>query len=302
MQFTQTTDLPVYSEKDWRNFVFFSANVQHLLDVRVLATQQKLYLAVCSFAARQAEADMDTFHFLDETFWLSPPDNPAFILTFHFGHYRAIPIFLVRLGYKLCIPVSKDVMAQQLAYYTAQLGDSWKEQVLFLEAEDPHLFFKLRRHMDQGYHVLCYLDGGTGASIETSNHKLTEIPFLNGSIRLQQGIVDMAWLLQKKINTLLAEMPDEQNGLTIRTLDYCDTKWYGDRKVFTNYYIKSIYLDFENVLLQHPEGWEAWLYLHKSMSPDSDERRWTTDQRIILFKNQGQQLLLDKYTYLSYVL
>ncbi|RKO72535.1 hypothetical protein D7322_07010 [Sphingobacterium puteale] len=302
MQFTQTTDLPVYSEVTWRNFVFFSANVQHLLDVRALATQQKLYHHVCSFAALQAQADMDTFLFRDKTFWLAPPDRPAFILTFHFGHYRAVPIFLVRRGYRLCIPVSKDVRAQQEAYYSAHLGASFREQVLFLEAEDPHLFFKLRRHMDQGYHVLCYLDGGTGASVTADANKLTEIPFLNGSIRVRQGIVDMAWLLQKGIHTLIVEMPDEQNGLTICTLDYCDTKWYGDRKFFVNYYIKSIYQDFEDALLQHPEGWEAWLYLHKTMAPGSHESRWTTEQRMVLFKNQGQQLLLDKYTYLSYVL
>lgn len=300
MQFTWKAAMNGYTEKDWRDFVFFSANVQHLLGIHQLDIQQNLHRAAINFSRRQAETDATKFQFEDETFWLSP-ECAQFILSFHFGYYRAVPAFLVQRGYKLCIPVAKEVMSQQSQHYAALLGDRWQKQVVFLEAEDPYLFFKLRRQMDLGYHIFCYLDGGVSAAKGAQRRKLKKMPFLNGRISVQHGILDMAHLLGKKMTVLIAEMPIENEHITIRTLDHCDVNWYPNRKHFTEYNSRIIYEEFEEVLLEYPEAWEAWLYLHKTMSPSSDETKWPAANRIISFSNQEKQLLFDKFTYLSYL-
>lgn len=300
MQFTWKAAMQAYTEKYWRDFVFFSANVQHLLGIHQLDIQQRLYRAAINFSGRQAETDVTKFQFEDETFWLSP-ECAQFILSFHFGYYRAVPAFLVQRGYKLCIPVAKEVMSQQSQHYAALLGDRWQKQVVFLEAEDPYLFFKLRRQMDLGYHIFCYLDGGVSAAKGAQRRKLKKMPFLNGRISVQHGILDMAHLLGKKMTVLIAEMPIENEHITIRTLDHCDVNWYPNRKHFTEYNSRIIYEEFEEVLLEYPEAWEAWLYLHKTMSPSSDETKWPAANRIISFSNKEKQLLFDKFTYLSYL-
>ncbi|MDM1295292.1 hypothetical protein HX021_13470 [Sphingobacterium sp. N143] len=302
MQFNWKAAMLAYTEKDWREFVFFSANMQHLLGICNLDIQQNLHRAVINFSNRQAEVNVFGLQFDGKPSWLPPPEKPGFILTFHFGYYRAVPAFLLQLGYKLCIPVAEEIIDQQMQYYKDQLGDSWQQQVIFLKAEDPYLFFKLRRQMDRGYHVFCYLDGGLSAAKDAARYKLKEIQFLNGRIAVQHGILDMAHLLGKNLTILIAEIPLENNPVTIRTLDHCPVNWFPNRQYFTDYFIRVIYEDFEEVLLGHPEAWEAWLYLHKTMSPSSDESRWGIDQRIILFKNADQHLLLDKFTYLSYAL
>ncbi|WP_426790135.1 hypothetical protein [Sphingobacterium sp. WOUb80] len=301
MQFIWKAAMQGYTEKDWRDFVFFSANVQHLLGIHQLDIQQNLHRATINFSRRQAETDAIKFQFNDETYWLSP-ERAQFILSFHFGYYRAVPAFLVQRGYKLCIPVAKEVMSQQSQHYAALLGDRWQKQVVFLEAEDPYLFFKLRQQMDLGYHIFCYLDGGVSAAKEAQRSKLKKIPFLNGQISVQYGLLDMVHLLGKKLTVLIAEMPLENENITIRTLDHCDVNWYPNRNHFTEYYSRIIYEDFEEVLLEYPEAWEPWLYLHKTMSPSSDEATWSVTNRIISFSMKEKQLLFDKFTYLSYPL
>lgn len=301
MQFTWRAAMQAYTEKDWRDFVFFSANVQHLLGIHQLDIQQNLHRAAISFSRRQAETDTTKFQFQDETNWILP-ERAQFILSFHFGYYRAVPAFLVQRGYKLCIPMAKDVMLQQSQHYATLLGDRWQKQVVFLEAEDPYLFFKLRQRMDLGYHVFCYLDGGVSAAKDFRSQKLSEIPFLNGSIKIKHGILLMAFLLQKNITVLIAKIAAENEPIVICALSHWYKNWFPSAGQFADYFIRIIYQDFEEVLLEYPEAWEAWLYLHKTMSPKSDVATWSPTNRIISFNMKEKQLLLDKFTYLSYPL
>ncbi|MDR3011501.1 MAG: hypothetical protein LBV59_26515 [Sphingobacterium sp.] len=301
MQFTWRAAMQAYTEKDWRDFVFFSANVQHLLGIHQLDIQQNLHRAAINFSRRQAETDTTKFQFQDETNWILT-ERAQFILSFHFGYYRAVPAFLVQRGYKLCIPMAKDVMLQQSQHYATLLGDRWQKQVVFLEAEDPYLFFKLRQRMDLGYHVFCYLDGGVSAAKDFRAQKLSEIPFLNGSIKIKHGILLMAFLLQKNITVLIAKIAAENEPIVICALSHWYKNWFPSARQFADYFIRIIYQDFEGVLLEYPEAWEAWLYLHKTMSPKSDIATWLPTNRIISFNMKEKQLLLDKFTYLSYPL
>ncbi len=299
MDFTYKDAMQTYAEKDWMEFVFFAANVQHLLGINNFNTQQQLYLQACNYAIKQANTIGDKFRFEKKWMRLFPKEEPGFILTFHFGQYRGIPAFLLQQGYKLCIPVSKEVIAQQEQYYAEIMGEDWGSKLLFLEAEDPHLFFKIRHQMAQGFHVLCYLDGGVSA-VADEERKLVKIPFLNGTISVQQGIIKMASLLKIKISVLIADPCSDNGVVVIRCLDFCDTSWYMYSKDFAEYYLRQIYLDFEDVLLLEPQAWEPWLYLHRNMRPDSEQGRWNGSSRLIPFKHNGSYLLLDKFTYLSY--
>lgn len=300
MQFTWKAAMNGYTERDWRDFVFFSANVQHLLGIHRLDIQQNLHRATINFSRRQAETDVTKFQFEDKTYWISP-ERTQFILSFHFGYYRAVPAFLVQRGYKLCILVAKEVMLQQSQHYATLLGDHRQKQVVFLEAEDPYLFFKLRQQMDLGYHIFCYLDGGVSAAKDLQAQKLSEISFLNGSIKIKHGILHMAFLLQKNITVLIAKIAAENEPIVICALSHWYQNWFPNARQFTDYFSRIIYEDFEEALLEYPEAWEAWLYLHRTMLPSSDEASWSATNRIISFNNKEKQLLFDKFTYLSYL-
>lgn len=302
MQFTWKAAMNGYTEKDWRDFVFFSANVQHLLGIHQLDIQQNLHRAAINFSRRQAETDATKFQFEGKTYWISP-ERAQFILSFHFGYYRAVPAFLVQRGYKLCIPVAKEVMLQQSQHYAALLGDRWQKQVVFLDAEDPYLFFKLRQQMDLGFHIFCYLDGGVSTAKDLQAQKLSEIPFLNGSIKIKHGILHMAFLLQKNITVLITKISAENEPIVICELSHWFENWFPNGRQFTDYFSRIIYEDFEEALLEYPEAWEAWFYLHKIMSPSSDVATWPAKtSRIISFSIKEKQLLFDKFTYLSYLL
>lgn len=299
MQITWKDAMQTYAEKDWMEFVFFAANVQHLLGINNFNTQEQLYLQTCNYAIKQANIIGNNFRYQGHEGELLSIGESGFILSFHYGQYRTIPAFLIQQGYKLCIPVSREVIAQQAQYYVEIMGEDWGSKLLFLEAEDPHLFFKIRQQMAQGFHVLCYLDGGISA-VADEERKLIKIPFLNGSISVQQGIIKMAYLLKTKINVLIADPCSSDGEVTIRSLDFCDTSWYRYSKDFAGYYLRQIYLDFEDVVLQYPHAWEPWLYLHRAMKPDSEKDKWTDTSRLIPFKHNGRFLLLDKFAYLSY--
>jgi len=299
MDFTYKDAMQTYAEKDWMEFVFFAANVQHLLGINSFNIQQQLYLQTCNYAIKQANTIGNKFRFEKKWMRLFPKEEPGFILTFHFGRYRAIPAFLIQQGYKLCIPVSREVIVQQEQYYSKLVGVDWGIKLLLLEAEDPHLFFKIRRQMALGFHVLCYLDGAVSA-VADEQRKLVKIPFLNGTISVQQGIIRMAYLLKTKISVLIADPHSDHGVMAIHSLDFCDTDWYRYHKDFAEYYLRKIYLDFEDVLLREPQAWEPWLYLHRAMKPGSELDQWNSKSRLIPFKHNGRYLLLDKFAYLSY--
>jgi len=299
MKFNCKDAMQTYAEKDWMEFVFFAANVQHLLGINSFNIQEQLYLQTCNYAVKQADVIGNKFRFQGHKMELLSMAEPGFILSFHFGQYRAIPAFLIQQGYKLCIPVSREVIAKQEQYYSELMGEGWGSKLLFLEAEDPHLFFKIRRQMGLGFHVLCYLDGAVSA-VADEQRKLVKIPFLNGTISVQQGIIKMAYLLKTKISVLIADPHSDNGVVAIRCLDFCDTNWYMYHQDFAEYYLMQIYLNFEDVLLQDPQAWEPWLYLHRTMRPDSEQDQWNSRSRLILFKNNGRYLLFDKFAYLSY--
>lgn len=293
-----------YDAMDWMEFAFFSANVQHVFPNLDLFRQLDLYHKANCFVEKQSTIDFTRGLASGvEPALRDALQSPTLIVTFHYGYYRMLPVSLLQLGYKLCVLVSRDTLDMQRSYYEKSLKAEWLQHLQFLVAEDPKLFFKIRRYMDIGYAVLCYADGGAGVKNHPDPHnlKMQEVQLGTAMLQSRAGFADIAYLLQRDMLLLLAPTALEEPWCLKIAERYCP-KTYASRKNFVSQVLQGIYTQLDMKLKARPEAWESWHYLHRCMPPKSSFSTWPVEQRFIPFCYQEKTFILDRAHYNSYPL
>lgn len=285
-------------------FAFFSANVQHILGVAEPRVQLELYRQTKVFAEQQAALDLHD-SMADVTLDVSGLESqePIFVVAHHYGYYRLLPLLLLAYSRRICIIVSEGVLAEQRRYYAEVMQDQWADKLLFVTAEDPHLFFKLRQLTQKGYDILCYLDGGAGAKTAIRNEdRYVPVAVLHGLVSARRGFIDMAYLLGRRI-ALLGPMVGPLSGkYRLDLLPKLDPQHYDTRFNFAMNVLNSVYHWLGERLEIYPQYWEGWLYIHRDMRPESWEDPWPDQQRYIPFRVGQDYYLLDKYSYKTFPL
>lgn len=292
-----------YDPQDWIDFAFFSANVQHILDVHDLDRQAALYAEAKRFASEQASLDMEGIR--RDTGPSSPLHDlpPGFIVSFHFGYYRLLPARLLSQGLSLAVLVSADVVEQEKAYYRCLIGDRWGDRLQFLPVEEDGLFFRIKALIDKGYHVFCFVDGGKGTRPMSDNEctGISEVALLSSLIRVRNGYAQMAYVLgcpvyQPYGHSLCAVQIQQEE---IRTFDPKD---YDSRASFVQESVSKIFHYFGTQLHKDPMAWEGWFYIHRYMKPRSIHQNWPLKTRYIPFKHHDKAFLLNKLDFQSYAI
>jgi hypothetical protein len=288
----------ILTGNDSSAFAFFSANVQHVLGISSVDEQVDLFEQAKNFADIQAYTDhiipLTNFSIAEQ--WLTLA--PGIITTFHFGHYRLLPLMLVLSDISLCVLVSQTVKEEQEAYYTTILGKERSTRVSFVTAEDPKLFFQIKSYLNKGYHILCYADGGKGlGKIQMQSHAM-QVDFLHSRLWIRTGFAHMAYL---------ADVPIYACWDRINNIDKKDFKptiyrplSKESRKYFVKECIHSLYTDFSHDVSSHPIAWENLLYLHHNIVPVPAETNVMLQTRYLPFKQDNYFFVLDRLTFLSY--
>lgn len=291
-----------YTAEEWMSFAFFSANVQHVLGQNDLPSQLALYRSYLDYSAVQARLDLSAG-------WAgacSPTvrqclEQGAMVVSFHFGQYRLIPLSLLALGYRVCLLVSREVFTAQVAHYRAAVCADWFERLVFLVAEDPRLFFKVRQYRQAGYTVLCYADGGAGAVIPGRRPAATsKVNLGHTAIAARSGFAAMAFLLGSPICILLGPVAPPDSGWILEELAVYRPQAYRLRADYVQQAVSGIYRQLFLALIRYPECWECWADLHSLMPVQPQHTDWPPQDRYILFEKQDEGFLLDKVSYAIY--
>ncbi|MGN0019978.1 MAG: hypothetical protein ACI35Z_04230 [Sphingobacterium hotanense] len=276
-----------------------SANFQHVLGMFNLREQLDLFFSYQDYAQRRSEATLlktlnesdDERHALS---LLRP--QPRMWVSYHLGVYQSIPIRLMAAGISVCLIVSRNVLKEYETFYSKLTQKiSLEGRLCFQEAEDPHIFFRLRRHVEMGYDIFVFADGAFGSD-HRSEPKLEDIKLLNGTIKVRSGYTRIAQLLSLRITKIVERSLDCRNYAQLEIDQLCFEN-ENNVDILNDQSLQRLYQSFGGDLACYPHMWETWRYLHRYFHPRSELETWDAEKRIIPIELDQQFNLLDKFTY-----
>lgn len=292
-------------EEQWREFAYFSANIQHILGVPFGTPHLKEYLKLKKYSSSQALLDIRNGlpnDIRNDRIKEYLTNEPSLFVSFHYGAYRTLPLRILREGRSVCVLLSQDVYSIYAEYYKSLLpamdSPEGSPRLHLLPVEDPLVFFKLRKVVASGMHVFVYADGAKGTFALPSQERLKRIQLLNASINVRSGYLDFAYLLGLHVHVLLDR---SENPLEIKDSEsslFCyNVQSEGNRQEFVEKALLEIYGQLGKVLKGEPHAWEAFLYLHRHCLPQSEVLSWERQSRILPFSYNQKDCGLDRYTY-----
>lgn len=193
--------------------------------------------------------------------------KPAILCTFHYGSYRLINMALASHAIPFALVVSSSVLTKQREgiqnLYTTYTANNAQTTFKIIDAESPTSALQMLRAIKQGYSLVVYIDGNTGAGDPTfsSNNCLT-IPFLAKTIKARKGVATLSHIANVPILPLVSFWEHAGKsilhfGVRIEPAHCKDRENYVQRATATLFSFITTYLE------QDPGQWESLLYLHK---------------------------------------
>jgi lauroyl/myristoyl acyltransferase len=244
--------------------------------------------------------------------------QPTVICTFHTGSYRLLNLFLCRhqIDYTLVIATQVVKAEAELfsTLYHALPGNSNSNNLNIIDAEAPNALIQMLRELKKGRSLLFYIDGNTGAgSTASKNDNCCIIDFLNQQIYARKGIAYIAHLAKAAILPVVSYRSTWEN-IHLKFFEPIVPDRQTSRDQFAVETTQQLYDLVAPIISQHPEQWEGWLYLHKSVniinqrktvrerSPDDQltNRIMLDSHSYGLCKINGLPFLLQKNNYSFY--
>lgn len=293
------------SPSQWREFAYFSANIQHILAIPFGEPHLKGYLELREYIAKQAILDLRnglSEGTTNEIFKEAINNGASMFISFHYASYRTLPLKILAEGKSVCVLLSEDVYEVYSDYYKALLatGDSRGTfpKLHLQRAEDPKIFFKLRQMVANGVHIFVYGDGTKGALTSPAPQGHQQIKLLNALVSVRSGYLDFAYLLGTPAYLLLDRTKNPAQATQSDSDLFCyKLQTQRNRREFVKKMLTEIYVCFGHVLKDDPYCWESFLYLHRHTIPKSPSFDWQRQNRIVPFTWQQKRHVLDRYTY-----
>ncbi len=193
--------------------------------------------------------------------------KPAILCTFHYGSYRLINMVLATHAIPFALVVSSSVLAKQREgvqkLYTTYAANNAQTTFKIIDAESPTSALQMLRAIKQGYSLVVYIDGNTGAGDPTfSSSNCLTIPFLAKAIKARKGVATLSHIANVPILPLVSVWKHAGKsvlyfGVRIEPAHCKDRENYVQRATTTLFSFIATYLH------QDPGQWESLLYLHK---------------------------------------
>lgn len=202
----------------------------------------------------------------------------AFVVSFHVGPYRFIPIELSQLGQRVSIVVDQRGAQRETAIiekHAALLAKTpldaqgragyWRADVLerlgVINAEEPDVALRIVKALRDGRVVMVYLDGNTGSGPRRTEHAV-RAPFLGTHILVRPGIGELATLTGATVVPVLSRR-------RLRARHTCHFHApivpgpEESRADFSTRVLRETVALLEQRLERRPGEWEEWHHFHR---------------------------------------
>ncbi|OJW35491.1 MAG: hypothetical protein BGO54_04065 [Sphingobacteriales bacterium 46-32] len=240
----------------------------------------------------------------------------AIITTFHTGSYRIINLFLAKKKIPFTLVIGNSIIEQEgseyISTFRSLFNNNSSNHFRIIDADNALSGLRMLRELKEGRILLLYLDGNSGAGIETaSNENRCIIDFLGQQLYARKGIGHLAYTANVPILPIIGYRPSwDEIRLKIDAPIVPDKAL--SRENFSVAVTQYLYSQASSIIREYPEQWEAWLSLHKvaKVFPQSSSPAIRTSGNIAtfnlrhfgLFQIGGESFLLKKSLYQSYVI
>ncbi|HEX7904913.1 MAG TPA: hypothetical protein VF487_13635 [Chitinophagaceae bacterium] len=244
-------------------------------------------------------------------------NKAAIICTFHTGSYRLINLYLAKKGIPFSLVIGKEVMNQEGGDFLSLYKDNScnKNGFRIIDAEDPHSALQMLRQLKSGNNLMIYLDGNVGAGNQTiQNDNNCLINFLEQKIYARKGVGYLAHAAGVPIIPVVCYRKS-WSDIYLKFFNPIYPNSDFPRNEYAEKITQFLYDLVSPFIIQYPEQWEAWLYLHKiahiinhevdehqnkKVSFNRPEQVLFNAERFGLYKISGRPFLFQKSTYFSY--
>ncbi|MCL9807366.1 hypothetical protein NAT51_17700 [Flavobacterium amniphilum] len=258
------------------SLALFSANIKKFLPAIPTHDYEKMYGEVIYYQKKSGveQSDMD---YLKRTEIINHSnirlnegkvnENTVFA-TFHLGSYRLMNCYLYEQGYKVVLIIDDSVYNKQqeemLRVCRDVLQGKPTSEMIILNIKDRSSIFKLKQYIEDGYVMSVYLDGNSAMTDKNQDFSKSfiSIPFFGSQIFVKNGVGKLAALLNAQIVPVVS-FRDESDRNSIEFHKEIKMGDFVSRDDFAVRSIEAAYLKLEEKLIQCPEQWECWLYIHK---------------------------------------
>ncbi|PRD56925.1 hypothetical protein [Sphingobacterium gobiense] len=188
--------------------------------------------------------------------------RPGFVTTFHTGSYRILSRVMYMQGLNVAVVMSREIIAEQGEHLFAQhtkMKDVGKLQLI--DADAGNCLIKMLGALQNGYHVVIYMDGNHGAAPTKDELDNEEVPFFNCNLVVRKGLAVLSYKRNIPIFPILSSL-DDQDDTFYKSYPVISPNTEEALKHYTSRVFRTLYNHLQEVVYPKPEVWEGWLYVH----------------------------------------
>lgn len=247
------------------NFLRFHRNIEYILGLKVGMNDYNNLRGVLALNHLCEQKDL-----FNNTYSISEyihSISPRIYVTLHIGCYEEIVCYLIKKEGKVCIPVTERVYNHEIKHYVRNLENKRikPSQLVFVNIESSMGLRQIIRYAQNGYSLLCYIDGNSGVGgMSRNDSKLERIPFFNTIIHVRKGVEYLSKILNAEVVPIYSYIEDVSYNLQVVVMPPV--------VVNSNSSItKEIWYIFSRIIWKYFLQWEAWLYVDEFIDQDSDD-------------------------------
>ena len=319
----QEEKLKTYVEHKWdtlalKNFHFLSANLSKCLPDIPMSTHKYMYRKILSFRALQS---IDTRFYQNFNSVKGVDDfsekiknikNPGIFVSYHLGSFRSALALLIKANIDVVLIIDplpyelqKDHIIEQYKQVKAHFNST--SDLIIFPADKKDLSVQILAKTSKNYSVLAFVDGNTGYNGAFNQKNTVKVDFLGQKVAFRRGLAMLSYFTKCPMYPMLSYY-DEHLKPHWEILDpiYPDAEMKADD--FADQTIKKLFGILEKALIQYPDQWEGWLYLHKFMDIDSfdtpaasidmnDHDTFYLNPKVGIFSYEDRYYALNKENY-----
>ncbi|MGJ1215335.1 hypothetical protein [Sphingobacterium multivorum] len=188
----------------------------------------------------------------------------AVLITFHYGPYRLLPKILLRLGYKLTLLASAEILKREADYYGEELQGAGIHADHFesIDANNASALKRILSAVSNGRLVIVFLDANEGQRHDYDQRGRLAVPFSDHFFYWRTNILKLA--ARFKIPLYSTYMVQQNTGLQWSVHPFVPVMLNGShaREERLMQAFSILQQTFQQMMNQGWIYWENWAFIH----------------------------------------
>ncbi len=224
--------------------------------------------------------------------------KPGIILSFHFGPYRLLPMWLMKAGIRFTMVVEQRIAArfgqEYERLYRRICGRDPKGHFELMIAEDRQCLRRMKARLAEGHFILIFADGYSGTQRHMKRAGILEAG--GQHLFMRMGYLDFSNLFEVPIYPVMPSYKGQSLVPQLRSWPTLKRKRDEGKSDFVERALGRLSAYLWYVLKRYPAQWEALFYLHELQDPELTRPERTLSEFAPMY-HKGKFYVLHKASF-----